>query len=164
MIQYLSRRDFIGTTTGGLALILAGWRSNTASSSGTEKVFLEYDEAGLDAAYDQEEWADNIDEVYARLDARNETVLAEIGEPERHAYGSNPIEGLDWYRTDRPGAPIHIHFHGGGWGWGDARSSAFIAEPSVLAGAHVVIPDYVKVIDVGGNLLPLGKQAREAVA
>lgn len=35
MRQYLSRRDFIGTTTGGLALILAGWRSNAASSSGT---------------------------------------------------------------------------------------------------------------------------------
>ena len=164
MKQYLSRRDFIGTTSGGLALILAGWRSNAASSSDTEKIFLEYDEAGLDAAYDQNEWADNIDEVFARLDARNETVLAELGEPERHAYGSNPIEGLDWYRTDRPGAPIHIHFHGGAWGWGDARSSAFIAEPSVLAGAHVVIPDYVKVIDVGGNLLPLGKQCREAVA
>jgi arylformamidase len=164
MGQLLSRREFMVNTTGGLVLILAACRSNAASSPAAEKIFLEYDEAELDAAYKQGPWADNIDEVYTRLEARNAAALAELGEPERHTYGSNPTEGLDWYRTDHPDAPIHIYFHGGAWGWGDARSNAFVARPSVIAGAHVVIPDYVKVIEVGGNLLPLGEQCREAVA
>ena len=164
MGKLLSRRDFLATATGGLVVTLTGCRGNVSPSSGTEKIFLEYDEAGLDAAYSQGEWANNIDEVYRRLEARNEAVLAELGEPERHAYGNSPTEGLDWYRTDRPGAPIHVFFHGGAWRWGDARGNAFIAGPSVNAGAHVVIPDYVKVIEVGGNLLPLGEQCREAVA
>jgi arylformamidase len=164
MVQLLSRRDFLATAAGGLVVTLTGCRSNVSPSSGTEKIFLEYDEAGLDAAYSQREWANNIDEVFRRIEARNEAVLAELGEPERLTYGSGPKQGLDWYRTDRPGAPIHVYFHGGAWGWGDARSNAFIAGPSVNAGAHVVIPDYVKVIEVDGDLLPLGEQCREAVA
>jgi arylformamidase len=164
MGQLLSRRDFLATATGGLFVILAGYQGKVSPAPGTQKIFLGYDEAGLDAAYSQREWADNIKEVYARLEARNEAVLAELGEPERHTYGSDPKQGLDWYQSGRPGAPIHVYFHGGAWGWGDARSNAFVAEPSVVAGAHVVIPDYVKVTEVGGDLLPLGKQCREAVA
>ena len=162
--QLLSRRRFAITALGGLGGMFAVCRGSATPGPDGEKIFLNYDEAGLDAAYDQREWADNISDVYARLDTRNVAVLAELGEPERHAYGSGPLEGLDWYRSDRPDAPIHVYFHGGAWGWGDARSNAFIAGPSVNAGAHVVIPDYVKVIDVDGNLLPLGEQCREAVA
>jgi arylformamidase len=162
--QFLSRRGFIITAVGGLGGVLAVCPGRANPGPGGERIFLDYDEAGLDAAYSQREWADNIKEVYTRIETRNAAVLAELGEPERHEYGSGQGEGLDWYRSDRPGAPIHIYFHGGAWGWGDARSNAFIAGPSVNAGAHVVIPDYVKVIDVDGNLLPLGEQCREAVA
>jgi hypothetical protein len=49
MGQLLSRREFMVNTTGGLALILAAWRGNAASSPASEKIFLEYDEAELDA-------------------------------------------------------------------------------------------------------------------
>jgi hypothetical protein len=65
MSQLLSRRDIIVAATGGLAVILTGCRSNIAMSPGTEKIFLEYDETGLDAEYNQDAWANNIDEIYS---------------------------------------------------------------------------------------------------
>ena len=125
---------------------------------------MDYDEASLDAAYNQLKWADNIEEVYARLDAVNEDVLAELGEPLNERYGDSDIETLDWYRSDTADAPIHIHIHGGGWRFGEARNNAFMAAPSVRAGAHVVVPNYVKVTDSNGDLVPQAEQLRASVA
>lgn len=134
------------------------------SAAQGQKIFLNYDEASLDAAYHQATWADNIDEVYDRLEVVNQQVMAELGDPQRVSYGASKIETLDWYTSDNPAAPIHIHFHGGAWGWGEARQNAFMAAPSVRAGAHVVIPNYVKVIDSNGDLMPQAEQLRAAVA
>ena len=136
MIHVMSRREFIGKSILGFGALLVSRKSEADLPADKEKIFLNYTEAELDAAYSQREWADNITEVLERLKYRSEAVLAILGEPERCAYGSSPIEGLDWYRTDVPDAPIHVHFHGGAWVVGDAQSSAFVAEPSVLAGAH----------------------------
>ncbi len=129
-----------------------------------EKIFMDYDEASLDAAYNQLKWADNINEVYTRLGAVNEQVLAELGEQQNERYGDSDIETLDWYRSDNPNAPVHIHIHGGGWRFGEAKNNAFMAAPSVRAGAHVVIPNYVKVTDSNGDLIPQAEQLRAAVA
>ena len=134
------------------------------SAAQGQKIFLDYDEAALDAAYDQRNWADNIKEVYGRLEVANQRVTVELGEPQRESYGTSKIETLDWYRSDNADAPIHIHFHGGAWGWGEARQNAFMAAPSLRAGAHVVIPNYVKVIDSNGDLMPQAEQLRAAVA
>ena len=144
----------------GLALLCGAIDSDAQD----QKIFLDYDEAALDAAYDQANWADNIDEVYDRLEVVNQRVMAELGEPQRERYGASNIETLDWYSSDNAAAPIHIHFHGGAWGWGEARHNAFMASPSVRAGAHVVIPNYVKVIDSNGDLMPQAEQLRTAVA
>ena len=146
------------------AFILALLANAIPSAAQGQKIFLDYDEAALDAAYDQANWADNIDEVYDRLEVVNQRVMVELGEPQRESYGATKIETLDWYSSDKPAAPIHIHFHGGGWGWGEARQNAFVAAPSVRVGAHVVIPNYVKVIDSNGDLMPQAEQLRAAVA
>mgnify|MGYP001816330277 FL=1 len=151
-----------------LLLLTAGpaYATDAAHSSDSEgeKIFMGYDEATLDAAYDQLQWADNIREVYARLGAVNEQVLAELGEPQTERYGESDTETLDWYRSDKPDAPIHIHIHGGGWRYGEARRNAFMAAPSVRAGAHVVIPNYIKVTDSNGDLMPQAEQLRAALA
>jgi arylformamidase len=161
----LSRRQFVGISSGAAAGFLLGCRPDETETPRSPLIFREYDEAALDAAYDPAAWADNIDEVVVQLRARNASAITALGAPARHAYGSSDIEALDWYSpAEEEGAPIHVHFYGGGWRTGAANISTFIAELSVAAGAHCVLPDYVNVGDTGGDLLPLGEQCRRAVA
>jgi len=126
------------------------------------KVFLDYDQAALDRAYDQTQWAPNQQEVIARRAAAGDAVRARLGEPHRVAYGPTPIEQLDIYTTARANAPVMVFLHGGAWRAGDARSQAFAAETFVNAGAHFVTPDFALVMDVG--LDGMVTQVRRAVA
>ena len=126
------------------------------------KVFLDYDQAALDRAYDQTQWAPNQQEVIARRAAAGEAVRARLGEPHRLAYGPTPVEQLDVYRTARANAPVMVFLHGGAWRAGDARSQAFAAETFVNAGAHFVVPDFAVAMDVG--LDGMVAQVRRAVA
>jgi arylformamidase len=126
------------------------------------KVFLDYDQAALDRAYDQTQWAPNQQEVIARRVAAGDAVRARLGQPRRFAYGPAPIEGLDVFTTARANAPVMVFLHGGAWRGGDARSQAFAAETFVKAGAHFVVPDFAVVMDVG--LDGMVAQVRRAVA
>ena len=126
------------------------------------KVFLDYDQAALDRAYDQPSWAPNMQEVLQRRAATSDAVRARLGAPRRLAYGPTEIEQLDLFPTSRPNAPIMIFLHGGAWRGGDARSQAFAAEMFVRAGAHWVVPDFAPVMEVG--LDGMVAQVRRAVA
>src|SRR4051812_21739649 len=102
------------------------------------KVFLDYDQDGLDRAYDQAAYAANRDQLLARMAANSELARRRIGEPDRFSYGSRPLEGLDVYRTAKANAPISVFVHGGAWRAGLARNYAFPAEMMLAAGAHFV--------------------------
>lgn len=164
MKRELSRRQFVGVSTSAAAGLFWGCQPDERKSSEPPLVFLNYDEAALDAAYDQSVWADNIDDVVARIEARNAAAKQTLAPPARLSYGSSAIEVLDWYKPDGDGKAIHVHFYGGGWRNGEATGNAYIAELSVEAGAHCVIPDYAKVGETGGDLMPLAEQCRRAVA
>jgi arylformamidase len=126
------------------------------------KVFLDYDQAALDRAYDQPSWAPNMQAVLARRAAAADAVRARLGAPQRFAYGATPVEQLDVFATARSNAPVMVFIHGGAWRGGDARSQAFAAEMFVKAGAHLVLPDFAVVMDVG--LDGMVAQVRRAVA
>jgi arylformamidase len=70
------------------------------------KVFLDYDQAALDAAYDQAAYAPNREQLIKRRIRDSALVRQRIGEPERVAYGSAEIERLDIYRVRRKLAPV----------------------------------------------------------
>ena len=127
-------------------------------------VFLDYDQAALDRAYDQAVWAPNRQEVLDRRAAASEAMRARLGEPKRHAYGPTAIECLDVYapRPSAGAAPIMLFLHGGAWRGGDARSQAYAAETFVRAGAHWVVPDFATVMEVG--LDGMVDQVRRAAA
>jgi arylformamidase len=127
-------------------------------------VWLDMDQAELDAAYDQSKYAPNIQQVLKRYALNSESARARLGPPRRVPYGPTPVEALDIYVTDRPRAPIHIFIHGGAWRTGLAKDYAFAAELFVRAGAHLVVPDFINVVDAGGNLMPMADQVRRAVA
>jgi arylformamidase len=128
----------------------------------SDKVFLDYDQAALDRAYDQPSWAPNMQQVLQRRAAASDAVRARLGAPRRFAYGPTPIEALDVYPTSRPDAPVMVFLHGGAWRGGEARTQAYAAEMFVQAGAHWVVPDFATVLDVG--LDGMVAQVRRAVA
>lgn len=128
------------------------------------RVWLDMDQAQLDAAYDQSAYAPNREQVLGRNASNSEGVRARLGAPRRYAYGPTPIEGLDVYVTRQADAPINVFIHGGAWRAGAAKNYASPAELFVHAGAHYVVPDFAAVQDVGGSLMPMAEQVRRAVA
>ena len=127
-------------------------------------VFLDYDQAALDDAYDQSVHASNMALILRRYASSSDAARARIGEPRRCRYGPTPVETLDAYLSAAPNAPFLIFLHGGAWRAGTARNYAFAAEPFLDAGIHFVIPDFVPVQDANGDLGVMVDQVRRAVA
>jgi len=127
-------------------------------------VFLDYDQAALDAAYDQAAYAPNREQLIERRISESAMARRRIGEPERIAYGPAEIERLDIYRSRRVPAPIFVFIHGGAWRSGRSKDFVVPAEMLLRAGAHYVVPEFAWVQDVSGNLMVLADQVRRAVA
>jgi len=127
-------------------------------------VFLDYDQAALDAAYDQAAYAPNREQLIERRIGASASVRGRIGEPERIAYGMAVIERLDIYRARHDAAPVFVFIHGGAWHSGRSKDFAGPAEMFLAAGAHYVVPDFAWVQDVGGSLMVLADQVRRAIA
>jgi arylformamidase len=157
-----ARRKLLGA---GLAsTLLATAASAIAQRAKGPAVWLGMDQAELDAAYDQIKYAPNLPQITKRYASNSEAVRARLGAPRRFAYGPTAIEALDVYATKRANAPINIFIHGGAWRSGLAKDYAFAAELFVAAGAHLVVPDFINVIEANGNLMPMAEQVVRAIA
>jgi len=135
--------------------------------SGTQaapKVWRDYDQAALDAAYDQSVYAPNQDAIKDRRVMMAAIALERLGEPEVIAYGSGRNETFDLHRAKGDNLPLAIYVHGGAWRAGRARDFAALAEPFVRAGAHMAILDFDLVQDCEGDLIRMVEQARRATA
>jgi arylformamidase len=129
---------------------------------GKTKVFLDYDQAALDRAYDQAQWAPNMQQVLARRALASGVARERLGAPRTFAYGVTPIETIDLYATTGADAPIAVFLHGGAWRGGQARAAAYAAETFVHAGAHYAVAEFATVVEVG--LEGMVAQVRRAVA
>jgi arylformamidase len=127
-------------------------------------VWLDMDQQALDDAYDQSKYALNRVQVIARNASNSKLVRERLGAPRRFAYGPTANEALDLYLADATNAPVAIFVHGGAWQRGCAEDYAFAAELFVRAGAHLVVPDFINVIEAGGDLMPMAEQVRRAIA
>jgi arylformamidase len=137
---------------------------NAQSKSEGAKVFLSYDQAELDALYDQTKYAPNAQQIHARSEAASDDFRARFGKPERLKYGSAEIEHLDLYKARSPKAPIFIFIHGGSWRNSSASRVGYPGELFVEAGANYIALDFSSVDDVGKNLRVLADQVRRATA
>jgi arylformamidase len=164
----LSRRAVVaGAAAGALALTAEPASAQRCPAPPRAKgplVWLDLDQQELDDAYDQSVYAFNQSNIAGRRRASSDLVRSILGAPQRVAYGPTEIEKLDIYRTKRANAPINVFIHGGAWRNGHASDNAFLAEPFVNAGAHLVTPDFINVIEAGGDLFPMVEQVRRAVA
>ena len=166
----VTRRTFLGA--GVASTVLAGGSvfaqqpapAHQAPRAKGPAVWLDMDQAELDAAYDQSKYAPNLSQVVKRYATNSEAVRTRLGAPRRYAYGTTPIEALDVYPTKRANAPINIFIHGGAWRGGVAKDFAYPAELFVHAGAHYIALDFINVIEANGSLTPMAEQVRRAVA
>jgi arylformamidase len=165
-----TRRDAgragLAATSLAVANSLPAQESSVNSEDSTGKgpaVWLDMDQAELDAVYNQARWAPNMQAVLQRCASNSNYVRAYVGEPRRFSYGKTSAEALDVYAADRRSAPVHVFIHGGAWSSGRAADFGFLAEPFVRAGAHFVAPDFTTVGDTGGKLAPLVDQVRLAI-
>jgi arylformamidase len=171
MMSYggLTRRAlFPSAAAGALALTTSAASAQRcpamASRTKGPLVWLDLDQQELDDAYDQSVYAFNQGNIAERRRANSAVALSVLGPPQRVAYGPSEIEKLDIYRAKRANAAIAIFIHGGAWRNGRSSDNTYLAEPFVQAGAHYVIPDFINVLDAGGDLFPMVEQVRRAVA
>jgi arylformamidase len=125
---------------------------------------MNYDQAELDAAYENVVYEPNLPQVSQRIASIADGVRVRLGEPRRVAYGPSEIEKLDIYRTSRARAPIFVFIHGGTWRTGTSRRAGFPAELFIDHGAHYVALDFTNVIDAGGDLRVMADQVRRGIA
>ena len=79
-------------------------------------IFLEYDQAQLDAQYDQATLVPDLSDYHARWTLRTKLAKERYQFHEHVAYGKHPDEWIDVYRPHAAEhAPILIFFHGGAW-------------------------------------------------
>jgi arylformamidase len=135
--------------------------ADTATPSNA--VWLDMDQQALDDAYDQSKYAPNRNQIVERYATNSDLARERLGSPRRIAYGPTAIEALDLYPAAAANAPISIFVHGGAWQRGLARNYAFAAELFVRTGVHHVVPDFINVIEAGGDLMPMADQVRRAV-
>lgn len=127
-------------------------------------VYLEYDQAALDAAYDQLVYAPNRDQIHRRHTALSAAALARRGAPQRFAYGPSAVEYLDVFAAPQPNAPILFFTHGGAWkSTTTIERFTYFAEPFNAAGVTLVLPEFTGVDEAGGRLLTMAEQLRRAL-
>jgi len=148
----------------GLYLLCSLLISVPMTAQETNPVWLDMNQAELDAAYDQAVYAPNLEQVLARQAANSRLAREALGQPLRFRYGEQQDEGLDVYPSGEEDSPILIYIHGGTWRFGVAADNAFAAQHLVNAGFNYVVPDFSSVQVFAGDLEGLVGQLQRAVA
>jgi arylformamidase len=125
------------------------------------KVYLDYTQAELDAAYDQRVYAPNREEIVAWYGAQSAMVRARLVMRRSVPYGTGEDETLDIFPAGK-GAPVHIHIHGGRWTLFTKDEESFIAPTFVSAGAACVVPDFSNIPKV--RIPEMVAQVKRAIA
>jgi arylformamidase len=136
----------------------------TRSPPGKPKVWLDFDQAALDAAYDQTVYAPNFAQIIRRMATNSALMRQRTGAPQVFSYGASPIEKLFHYPAKIANAPLHVHVHGGAWRQRKAEDVAFPAEMFNDAGIGFVVYDFTSVDETGGDLKPMLGQVCNGLA
>lgn len=131
------------------------------------KVYLDYTQAELDAAYDQRVYAPNREEIVAWYGAEGARVRARLDHRRSVPYGTGEDETLDIFPAKSGsestfGSPVHIHIHGGRWTLFTKDEESFIAPTFVSAGAAYVVPDFSNIPKV--RIPEMVAQVKRAIA
>ncbi len=131
----------------------------------SQKVFLDYDQAALDAQFDNRAKVPEFPEYLARYRAESEAARSRFAAAARLdvAVGLSAIERVDIFPAagDRP-APVLVFIHGGYWLMLDKGDFSFVANGFVPHGVTTVVINYALIPTV--RMDELVRQCRQAVA
>ena len=108
-------------------LVVIVFYAGTLGAQENEFVWLELTQEALDDAYNQDNYAPNLEQVLSRQAVNSEIVRENVGNPLKFRYGEREIESLDVYRASADNAPVYIYIHGGTWQFGTARENGNLA-------------------------------------
>ena len=127
------------------------------------KIYLDYDQAQLDAQYDQSTLVPDLTAYQARWSERTLAAKKRYRCVEHVAYGTHADEWLDVYRPGAPGAaPVVVFFHGGAWRAQQIGTTGNAAEAYAGAGAIFVAVNFSVAPDA--DLDVMVGQSRSATA
>jgi arylformamidase len=128
---------------------------NNATTQSSPRIWLDLDQAMLDAAYDQSLNAANFRTVGERMTRSSLVTRDRLGEPQVYQYGPDRGQTLHFYAASIPNAPIHIHVHGGAWRQKSALDLVFPAEHFLAHNISYGIFDFTSVDETKGDLRPM---------
>ena len=106
------------------------------------RVYRDYDQAGLDAQYNNRERVPDFLDSLERGVRASEAVRARLSCALDLAYGPGPRDRLDIFPASHAGAPVHVFMHGGYWRAMDKEMFSYPAAAFVQAGITFVAMTY----------------------
>ena len=125
-------------------------------------VFGGYDQAALDAQYDNRARHPDHESYFANWHAGNAEALRRFKCRRDLSYGPSPEETLDIFLAGPDLAPIHVFIHGGYWQSRTKDDFSFVALGLVPLGAHVVVVNYA--LAPAADIDEIVRQNRAALA
>ena len=107
-----------------------------------EAIYRGYDRAALDAQYNNRARIPEFVDYFDRWLAWSAETRAALPGARDVPYGDLPVETLDIFPAEQPGAPILIMIHGGYWYSLDKHHDSFVAEGCRPHGVATVVINY----------------------
>lgn len=107
-----------------------------------ETIYRGYDQAALDAQYDNRVRMPQFVEYFAQWEAWSEKARAALPATLDISYGTLSVETLDIFPAEQSDAPIQIMIHGGYWYSLDKQHESFVAEGFRPHGVTTVVINF----------------------
>jgi len=118
-------------------------REGKVAAAMTQKVWRDYDQAGLDRQLNLRARWPHFAEVFARWAAASALAREQLPRRLDLAYGPTPGQTLDFFPAAGAGpAPLMIFIHGGYWQFLDKSDVSYLAPPFVEAGIAFAALNY----------------------
>lgn len=106
-------------------------------------VWRDYDQAGLDAQYNNRKRFPDYVERFKAWGQWSAAARAALGGRLDIAFGEQPSERLDVFPAKHPGAPLYVFIHGGYWYSLDKSDFSYVAQGMLPNGVTTVVNNYV---------------------
>ena len=132
----MERRFFLRACVALASIVIA------KRAAASPPVFLDYDQAQLDAAYDQARWAPQMEELEAHFGIASAAVRRTMP-PVTRQYGPSSSELIDIFAPPAAQrAPLVVFIHGGAWTQNSKDDASYPAPTFVSRGAAYLAPDF----------------------